>query len=186
MNTLNHLVSGVCLLAFLGGACYVSSAAAQEFSTGPVIEKFGPAADMPDTSFNLMPGTQYRLLFDVAGGSKDEHALNRGLQSVARFINMHARAGIDPTDLEIEIVTHGGTTFDVLSDDAYRERFGRENPNTALLQALGKAGVVVRQCGQSAAYHSVSTDDLAPQASMAVSAMTVVVRRQAEGWVLLP
>ena len=170
----------------LATSLLVSPAAAGEFSPGPVVEKFGPAVDVPDAEFNLVPGKHYRLLFDVAGGSKDKHALNRGLESAARFINMHVRAGIDPNDLQIEIVTHGGTTFDVLSDAAYRERFGRENPNTALLEALAEAGVVIRQCGQSAAYHGVSAKELAPQASLAVSAMTVVVRRQAEGWVLLP
>lgn len=99
---------------------------------------------------------------------------------------MHVRAGIDPEDLQLEIVTHGGTTWDVLSDDAYRERFGRDNPNTPLLEALAEAGVVIRQCGQSMAFHGISADQLAPQVSVALSAMSVVARRQAEGWVLLP
>jgi len=162
------------------------SAGAQEFSAGPAISKFGPAVDVPDATFNLLAGKKYRLLFDVSAGRKDDHALNRHLESAARFINMHARAGIDPKDLEIEIITHGGTTWDVLSDTAYRERFGRDNPNTALLEALAGAGVVIRQCGQSAAFNGVKADELAQPVSMAVSAMTVLVRRQNEGWALLP
>lgn len=170
----------------LAATLLAGSAGAQEFSTGPAIEQFGPAVDVPGASFNLVPGTQYRLLFDVSAGSKDEHVLNRRLESAARFINMHARAGIDPEDLEIEIITHGGTTWDVLSDAAYRERFARDNPNSALLAVLAEAGVVIRQCGQSAAFNGVDADELAPQVGMAVSAMTVVVRRQAEGWALLP
>jgi len=113
-----------------------ANAGAREFSSGPVIEGFGPVADMPEGSFNLLPGVEYKLLFDVAAGSKDQHALNPRLESAARFLNMHVRAGIDPEDLQLEIVTHGGTTWDVLSDAAYRERFGRDNPNTALLGAL--------------------------------------------------
>lgn len=156
------------------------------FSTGPVIEDFGPVAAMPGSAFNLVPGTRYKLLFDAATGGKDKHEVNRRLESVARFLNMHARAGIDPKDLEIEVVTHGATTWDVLSDAAYRKIFGRDNPNTALLEALGRAGVKIRECGQSMAYYGLKEEDLAPQVSMAVSAMTVVVRRQSEGWVLLP
>jgi len=162
------------------------SAWAQAFSAGPVIERFGPVVEMDENAFNLVPGTKYRLLFDAASGSKDTHALNQRLESAARFVNMHARAGIDPDDLQIEIVTHGGTTWDVLSNSAYRERFGRDNPNAALLEALGKAGVAIRQCGQSAAFNGIAPDELAPQVDMAVSAMTVVVRRQAEGWAILP
>lgn len=164
---------------------FTGFAAAQELSTGPVIENFGPAANMPETSFNLVSGTQYRLLFDVASGSKDEHALNRRLESAARFLNMHARAGIDPNDLRIEIITHGGTTWDALSNSAYRERFGQDNPNIALLEALGKAGVVIRQCGQSMAFNGIAESELAPQVGMAVSAMTAIVRRQSEGWAVL-
>ncbi|PKL96686.1 MAG: hypothetical protein CVV18_00790 [Gammaproteobacteria bacterium HGW-Gammaproteobacteria-8] len=155
----------------------------QEFSTGPVIKDFGPVVTVPAADFNLVPGTVYRVLLDVASGSREQHALNRGLESAARFLNMHARAGIDPADLQIEIVTHGGTSFDVLSDAAYRERFGRDNPNTALLAALAEAGVVIRQCGQSAAFHGVRAEELAPGVSMAVSAMTVMARRRSEGWV---
>lgn len=161
-------------------------AIAQDFSKGPVIADFGPVVDVADDAFNLVPGQTYRLLFDVSAGSRDAHQLNRGLESAARFLNMHARAGIEPGDLQIEIVTHGGTTWDVLSDEAYRARFGRANPNTALLQALTGAGVVIRQCGQSAAFNGVAAGELAPGVGMAVSAMTVLVRRQSEGWALLP
>lgn len=159
---------------------------AQMGPTGPVVEEFGPSAEMPDDAFNLVPGKAYRVLFDVASGSKKKHAFNKNLESAARFLNMHARANIDPDDLRIEIVTHGGTTFDVLSDAAYRERFGQGNPNAELVQALVEAGVVIRQCGQSAAHHDVKSDELAHGVEMAVSAMTVLVRRQDEGWVLLP
>jgi len=53
-------------------------------------------------------------------------------------------------------------------------------------EALGKAGVAIRQCGQSAAASGIAAEDPAASVSTAVSAMTVVVRRQAEGWVLLP
>ena len=173
-------------VALLGCATAGAQDMPPGFSTGPVIEQFGPVAEMPGSAFNLVPGRAYKLLFDVSAGDKDKHEVNRRLESVARFLNMHARAGIDPEDLHIEVVTHGGTTWDVLSDDAYRKRFGRNNPNTALLEALAGAGVMIRECGQSMAYHGVKEEDLAPQVEMAVSAMTVVVRRQAEGWVLLP
>lgn len=156
------------------------------FSTGPAIPNHGPVAQQPADAFNLVPGEKYRVLFDVAFGSKDEHALNRRLESVARFVNLHARAGIDPKDLEIEVVTHGGTTFDVLSREAYRERFEVDHPNADLLKALQDAGVTVYLCGQSASAHGVAPDELAPGVKLAHSAMTVLVRRQSEGWVLLP
>ena len=161
-------------------------ALAQEFSTGPVITDQGPVVNVAEDAFDLVPGVRYRLLFNVADGRPDRHELNRGLESAARFLNMHARRGIETATLQIEIVTHGATSFDVLSDAAYRERFGRDNPNSSLLRALVEAGVAIRQCGQSAASNDISAEQLASGVSLAVSAMTVLVRRQSEGWVLLP
>lgn len=158
----------------------------ETFTTGPAIPEHGPVAPQPDDAFNLVPGETYRVVFDVASGSADEHVLNRRLESVARFVNLHARAGIDPADLQIEVVTHGGTLFDVLSREAYRERFGVAHPNADLLEALIKAGVTVYLCGQSASARGVALDELAPGVRLAQSAMTVLVRRQSEGWALLP
>lgn len=175
----------VLLIAFLV-APTVAQDLPETFRTGPAIPGHGPVAPQPEAAFNLVPGETYRVVFDVASGSADEHVLNRRLESVARFVNLHARAGIDPDDLQIEVVTHGGTLFDVLSRAAYRERFGVEHPNADLLEALLEAGVTVYLCGQSASARGVSPDELAPGVKLAQSAMTVLVRRQAEGWALLP
>lgn len=158
----------------------------ESFSTGPAIPNHGPVAPQPADAFNLVPGEKYQVLFDVAFGSRDEHVLNRRLESVARFANLHARAGIEPEDLRIEVVTHGGTTFDVLSREAYRKRFDVEHPNADLLEALQAAGVSVYLCGQSASAYGIDPEELAPGVKLAHSAMTVLVRRQSEGWVLLP
>jgi len=174
------------LVAGLVAAPIAAQTLPEAFSTGPAIPDHGPVAPQPADAFNRVPGETYRVLFDVASGSKDEHALNRRLESVARFVNLHARAGIDPKNLEIEVVTHGGTTFDVLSREAYRERFDVDHPNAGLLEALQAAGVTVYLCGQSASAHGVAPDELAPGVKLAHSAMTVLVRRQSEGWVLLP
>jgi intracellular sulfur oxidation DsrE/DsrF family protein len=157
----------------------------EAFTTGPALPDHGPVAPQPDDAFNLVPGEAYRVVFDVAFGSADEHVLNRRLESVARFINLHARAGIDPDDLDIEVVTHGGSLFDVLSREAYRERFEADHPNADLLEALIEAGVTVYLCGQSASARGVGADELAPGVKIAHSAMTVLVRRQAEGWAAL-
>lgn len=177
--------SAVLAVALLAGPL-AAQGLPESFGTGPAIPDHGPVAPQPDSAFNLVPGETYRLLFDVAAGSKDRHELNRRLESVARFVNLHARAGIDPADLEIEVVAHGGTTFDLLSREAYRARFEVEHPNADLLDALVNAGVTVYLCGQSASAHGIAPEELAPGVQLAQSAMTVLVRRQAEGWALLP
>jgi intracellular sulfur oxidation DsrE/DsrF family protein len=176
--------SALCMLILTGPLA--AQQLPESFSTGPAIPHHGPVAPQPDDAFNLVPGESYRVVFDATFGARDEHALNRRLESVARFVNLHARAGIDPDDLRIEVVTHGGTTFDMLSREAYRERFGVDHPNADLLEALLGFGVTVYLCGQSASAHGIEAEELASGVRLAHSAMTVLVRRQAEGWALLP
>ncbi len=185
MKDIAHNIWAVLALILLAGPIGAQTLP-KAFSTGPAIPDHGPVAPQPSDAFNLVPGETYRVLFDVASGSKDDHAPNRRLESVARFVNLHARAGIDPKDLQIEVVTHGGTTFDMFSREAYRKRFDVEHPNADLLHALQAAGVTVYLCGQSASAHGIAPDELAQGVQLAHSAMTVLVRRQSEGWVLLP
>ena len=47
---------------------------------------------------------------------------------------------------------------------------------------LDKAGVDIYVCGQSAAYNGYSAEELLPEVKIAVSAMTVHVRLQQEGY----
>ncbi len=60
------------------------------------------------------------------------------------------------------------------------------NPNTAMLKALGDAGVTIYLCGQSAAHRGYGVEELNPAVTMALSAMTAHVRLQSEGYTLIP
>jgi len=171
----------VCLLATTNPAWSDNAG----ITTGPVIEGFGPVVNV-EPQFNLLPETHYRVVFDVSETPEDPAALNRSIESAARFLNMHARSGIDPANIEVAIVLHGGAGKDVLANEAYRSRFGVDNPNSGLLLALKSAGVQVWLCGQTAGYRGFGADELHPSAGLALSAMTVLTRLQNEGWALIP
>lgn len=170
-----------CLLAATGPAWCDDAAGL----TGPVIKDFGPVMAV-EPQFNLLPEGHYRVVFDVAQSAEDPAAMNRSIESAARFLNMHARAGIDPANLEVAVVLHGGAGKDALANTAYHSRYGIENPNSSLLLALKSAGVQIWLCGQTAAYRGFGADELHPSAGLALSAMTVLTRLQTEGWALLP
>lgn len=154
--------------------------------TGPVIADYGPVFDMPATAFRLSTKQIHKVLFDVAGGKRERDTLNRRLETVARFLNMHARNGIAPERLQLAVIMHGGSSFDALSDAAYHQRFGMDNPNTALIGALRNAGVTLYLCGQSAGFNGIAAHELSPQVELALSAMTVTVELDSQGYVVLP
>jgi len=160
----------------------VTQAQAAEPQMGPVVEGYGPVFNVPVDSFNLDPDQHYKIIMDVGQGPDDPAELNRGIESAARFLNLSARHGIDPARLEMAIVLHGAAARAALSDEAHRARFDVPNGSLGLVQALGKAGVPIYLCGQTAAYHGYAPEDLLPQVRLAVSAMTVHVRLQQEGY----
>lgn len=154
--------------------------------TGPVIADYGPVFDLPATAFQLSSNQLHKVLFDVAGGKRARDTLNRRLETVARFLNMHARNGIAPERLQLAVIMHGGSSFDALSDAAYRQRFGTDNPNTALITALREAGVTLYLCGQSAGFNGIKVSELSPHVELALSAMTVTVELDSQGYAVLP
>lgn len=170
-------------LAFMLTTVTASAAGPQ---TGPIIKDFGPVFEVPHSSYNLAKDTLYKVSMDVAATGDFTEDLNRSLISAARFLNMHARNGIDAKNIEFAVIVHGPASKDMLTDKGYEKRHQEANPNTALLNQLGEAGAKIYLCGQSASYMKITADELNPAVTMALSAMTVHVRLQSEGYTLIP
>ena len=170
----------VSALLLMGSAC------ASEPRTGPVIKDFGPVFEVPEGSLNLDKDSHYKVSMDVSDTSEGSGDLNRRLESAARFLNLHASNGIDADNIEFAIIVHGQAGKDLLKDDAYEARFKQPNPNTEMLNALGKAGVKIYLCGQTAAYRGFAAEELNPVVIMALSAMTAHVHLQSLGFTLIP
>ena len=174
------------LMVCLSMLLLVVSVNAAEPQTGPVIKEFGPVFEVPEGAWNLQKDALYKVSMDVSATGDFYSDLNRRLESAARFLNMQARNGTDPKNIEFAIVVHGSAGKDLLKDAAYQARYEEANPNTAMLSALAGAGVKIYLCGQTATYRGFAIDELHPAVTMALSAMTAHVRLQSEGYTLIP
>ncbi len=154
------------------------------FSTGPLIKDYGPVADAEGRA-PIPPDTTFKVSFDV-GAQGQPGELNRSLISAARFLNMHAKAGVDTERMSLAFVIHGKAVHDVTRDAHYSEQTGKPNANADLIKALQDNGVTIAVCGQSAAYHGVDVDDLLPGVTMSISAMTEHAILQQNGYTLNP
>ncbi len=167
------------------GAAHAQTGLPQAFSKGPLIKDFGPVA-LIDGVEALPKDTVFKVSFDVTEGS-DPGALNRQLVTAARFLNMHAAAGVAPENMTLALVLHSKAIFDVLNAPAYKaKKEGADNPNAALLKVLFEHGVEVIVCGQSAASRGVKKEELLPGVRLAVSAMTAHALLQQDGYTLNP
>ena len=166
------------------GAVSLSATANNSMSKGPVFKDYGPNFIVEGGLSN--PKTQkFKVAFDIAEqGSKDK--VNRRIESLARFINMHVRAGVPQENIELALVVHGKAGFDVLNDKAYQAKYSSLNPNTELLNLLAENNVKIVLCGQSAAYMKISQSDINSNVKVALSAMTAHANLQQQGYSLNP
>lgn len=153
---------------------------------GPVIEHFGAVYPVAHPDFQTPTDVEYRVVFDVSQSPEDYRTVNPHIDTLARFLNMHAQAGVPQEKMELALVLHGTAGKDALHHTAYRERFGVENPNLELLHALHEAGVQIYLCGQTASHRGYPKEDLASSVQLALSAMTVFAVLQSQGYVLNP
>lgn len=176
MHSLRALAFGMALL--LAPAAHAADPAG--FTRGPVIADYGPVADVPDAA-PIPPGTHFKVIFDVSEAAADG-SVNAGIESAARFLNMHARAGIPPENISIAIVVRGGAVRDLTT----RPRPGSSNPNAPLIAALIAHHVDIYVCGQAAAHANIATSELLPGVHVALSALTEFALLQQQGYTLIP
>lgn len=153
---------------------------------GPVIQSAGAVFEVSDPDFRTPLDLDYRVAFEIRNGSPEPDRRNTSLNTVARYLNMHAQAGVPRERIHAAVVVHGTAAWELLDDDAYRERNGVDNPNAELIRELTEAGTRIILCGQSAASRRIPTDHLLDGVELALSAMTAFVVLQQEGYRVNP
>lgn len=154
------------------------------FAPGPVFAEFGPHA--PVEGMGPVPAdTEFAHAFDVAEPAEGG-ARNRGFESAARFVNMHAAAGVDPDNIRVAVVVHGKASLDLLTDEALAARAMAANGSGAMVRAMLDHGVRFILCGQSGAAHGITQEELIPGVETALSAMTAHALLQQRGYTVNP
>jgi len=172
------------LAALAAFAFHPALASMDDFHPGTAIPEYGRIADVQN-DFPIAEGTEFKVAFDLVDAGEPGQ-VNRGLEALARFINMHVANGVPEENIHLAVVIHGPATHDVTNDAHYEPLKGASNANAPLVAALIERGVRIYVCGQSAAANDVTHDDLLPGVQMALSAMTAHAQLQQEGYTLNP
>lgn len=157
----------------------------QDLSAGPVIDSFGQVYSIDSPDLDANPDYTYRVLFDIYDSPESPSKINPQINTLARFLNMHAQAGIAGEQLKVAGVFHGAATLHVADNNTYRAVFGVDNPNHPLLDELQEAGVDLIICGQSMYSKGLEKEQLAPGIQVALSAMTAIANFHQKGYVLI-
>lgn len=150
----------------------------------PIIAKHGGVVARPNAV--EQPRVGAKVVFDCTADAEPAQ-INKGLERVARLLNLYGAAGGTSSDVTIAIVFHGEATRTILADESYRKRFDVEaNPNLPLLRELQKAGVEVLVCGQALNYKGIGDAEVAERIDVAASALTAVINKQLDGYAVIP
>jgi intracellular sulfur oxidation DsrE/DsrF family protein len=155
-------------------------------AAGPIIQSAGAVFEVSDPAFPTPRNQEYKVAFEVAQAADSPDQLNVALNSVARFLNMHARAGVPRDQIHAAVVVHGSAGWEVLDHAAYRDRYGVDNPNAELIRELTDVGAQVILCGQTAASRGIPRDGLVDGVDVALSAMTAFLVLQEDGYRVNP
>jgi intracellular sulfur oxidation DsrE/DsrF family protein len=155
-----------------------------KFTTGPVFD-FGKVA-MVDSDMPIPKGTQFKVIFDTGEAGKVD-AINTTLNTAARFVNMHAQAGVPVANIHVAVIVHGPAGLDLTKDAVYAAKHdGKPNPNDHAVAELLAHGVAIYLCGQSATGMGIAKTDMLPGVKMVLSALTARALLQQQGYTVNP
>ena len=159
----------------------VLAAAAVPASAQLPVPDVTAARDVPDAHELPDPSMEYKVLFMV-GASPKPTEVNPTLTAAARYVNTLAKYGVPAEKRKIVVMIHGGID-NILKNDAYKAKHnGENNPNVAIIQALAKAGVSIRVCGQAVVGMKIDRATIQPEIQIDLWAMTSAINLVMKGY----
>ena len=163
----------------------ISTVAFSQTRIYPVIKNFGGIFDIPYAEEKPDPTMDYNIVIEVEHAIDHADSVNWALNNVARLLNVHAMGGVKSEKLHVVLAVHGGAAYSFMNNDAYRDKYKVNNPNTALIEELEKAGVKIFVCGQSLVARKIDRMKLVPQVKVASSMLTTLTTYQLRGYAAL-
>ena len=158
---------------------------AQSKNAGPIIEPFGAVFKINNPDYATDTSATFKVVFDIMDSPEDLSALNPKIETAARFLNMHAQSGVPKENIKVALVVHNKASKDIITNAAYKQRYGVNNPNAKMIEALLEAEVNIIFCGQSSVSRNFPMEEVQPGIQLALSAMTALIQLQNEDYSLI-
>ena len=153
--------------------------------TGPVFDDFGAVFTIDDADLLLDTDKNYKVIFDVYTDDKKPGNMNPLINTVARFMNMHAQNGLPEDQMDIVVVLHGAALKNALTKKVFKKEFKTKHPNAELIAALVEKDVKICVCGQSMKSRGYQAKDISENVKISLSALTALVKYQSEGYQII-
>jgi intracellular sulfur oxidation DsrE/DsrF family protein len=151
----------------------------------PVVKGFGTVSEVPYAVEKPDPKREYNIVVEVATAPEKAENVHELFDKVAAVVNLHALGGVPKEKLHVVMVVHGPAAPYIVNNEAYKQKFGVNNPNLPLFKALEDAGVKIFVCGQSVIKRNIDPATIAPEVKVALSAITTLTTYELKGYALL-
>lgn len=124
----------------------------------------------------------YKLAIDVTDGVSDSTRILSPLLEVARSYNLNIANGVPKRKLETAVVIHGSAIWGILNNEAYKEKYGVDNPNLEVIKTMKKQGIKFYVCAQVLAFRNLPFEDVSKEIDLTVSAKTALITLDQMGY----
>lgn len=163
----------------------LSDLQAQGPKVNPIILSFGAVWEIPAAKEKPDASMEYKILVDITNAADKPDTLNLYLEAIATLLNLHGSAGVPAKNIHTVVVIHKMATYSILNNETFRKKFKVDNPNLPLIKELSDAGVKFFVCGQNLIRGKLTETDIAPEITVATSALTTLTTYQLKGYALI-
>jgi len=146
------------------------------------IKDFGNVYNVPFAEDRPDPAMQYKIVFEASEKIDSFSRIYPPLEHVARMYNLHVYGGVPQKNLDVVLVIAGFGIPAVMNNEAYRKRYGVDNPNLKILEELKAAGIKINGCSQAMMKNSIDPSEVNPNIKMIFSKFTTVSTYQMKGY----
>jgi len=177
-------VATIGLTAMVAIAAFSFTPAHAEDGDGLLVPGMSVATDIPNAYELPDPNMNYKVVFSVNRDPENPDDVNPMFNAIATYLNTLGKHGVPPENRNIVAMIHHRTEgFDiVMSNEAYKKRHGRDNPNIEIIHKLKQAGVDIRLCGQGLIGREIDAKDVNPDIQIDLWAMTSIINLEMEGY----
>lgn len=148
----------------------------------PVIKNYGVMYDVPFGKDKPDPSIEYKIVVDMGEKMEAPEKLYLPLDHVSRMYNLHIYGGVPKENLKVAVAIWGPSIAVVMDNDAYKKKYGMDNPNLQILREMKEAGIHIYACGQSVAKFGLDPVHVNPDVEISVSRFTTVSTHQMKGY----
>lgn len=148
----------------------------------PAIKNFGAMYDVPFGKDKPDPSLEYKIIVDMGEKMEAPGVLYNPLEHISRMYNLHIYGGIPKEKLHVAVAIWGPSISVVMDNEAYKKKYGVDNPNLQIIREMKEAGIHIYACGQSVSKFGIDPVHVNPDVEISVSRFTTVSTHQMKGY----